>query len=227
MSEALNEDRATGTGPGWGHARALLLSNPDLMLDDAQLLQALGLRHAAINIIEFGPAALARLKADKAKEASARQEIEQLARANHTAQVEVHALVLDLLEAQGLSDLAERVNAGVQRRFGLEAAVVAVEGQAPVGWRALPPGLLDYVVGRDRPCAVGPSTGGAEIFGEAAERVRSVALVRLRLFDPVRSGVLAFGSADAQAFTADMGVELIAFLARVIERATARWPLRV
>ena len=38
-------------------------------------------------------------------------------------------------------------------------------------------------------------------------------------------GLLAFGSADPEGFTPDMGSELIAFLARVAERTAERWPL--
>ena len=38
-------------------------------------------------------------------------------------------------------------------------------------------------------------------------------------------GVLAFGSPDPEGFTRDMGVELVAFLARVVERTAERWPV--
>ena len=126
MTGMLDEDT---TLPAWGHARALLLSNPDLMLDDTQLLQALGLRPHAANVLDFGPAALARLQADKAREVTAREEVEQLARANYTAQVETHAMVVDLLEATGNADLANLqplVNA--LREMGMPVAADAAAG---------------------------------------------------------------------------------------------------
>jgi uncharacterized protein YigA (DUF484 family) len=227
MTGLVSEDVDGAAVPAWGVARALLLSNPDLMLDDTQLLQALGLRPHADNVLDFGPAALARLQAANAKEITAREEVESLARANYTAQVETHAMVIDLLEARDNADLANRVNDGARRRFGLDVGAVALEGHAPAGWRTLPSGFLDYVLGPDETCAVGPCTGGREIFGEAAERVKSVALVRIGVFEPARHGVLAFGSSDADTFSTDMGVELIAFLARVVERTAARWPILV
>jgi hypothetical protein len=37
--------------------------------------------------------------------------------------------------------------------------------------------------------------------------------------------VLAFGSPDPEGFTPDMGTELVAFLARVVERTAERWPI--
>ncbi len=54
--------------------------------------------------------------------------------------------------------------------------------------------------------------------------MKSAALVRMALWSPVRTGVLAFGSADPDGFTPDMGAELVAFLARVVERTAERWP---
>jgi uncharacterized protein YigA (DUF484 family) len=36
---------------------------------------------------------------------------------------------------------------------------------------------------------------------------------------------LVWGSADPEGFTADMGSELVAFLARVVERTAERWPI--
>ncbi|MDB5428359.1 MAG: hypothetical protein JWR43_2334, partial [Phenylobacterium sp.] len=43
--------------------------------------------------------------------------------------------------------------------------------------------------------------------------------------EPSRQGLLAFGSTDAEGFTEDMGTELVAFLARVVERTAERWPV--
>ena len=52
-----------------------------------------------------------------------------------------------------------------------------------------------------------------------------MAMVRVAFWEPGREGVLAFGSPDAKGFTADMGAELVAFLARVVERTAERWPV--
>ena len=217
LSEVLNVEPAAG----WAEARSLILLNPELVCDDSHLLQALGLRPHASNVVEFGPAALARLEAARERETMARQEVEAIARANHSAQGQTHDLVLDLLLAANSADLAYRLHEGAQRRFGLEVASVGVEGHAPAGWRSLPVGLVGYVVEPGRTC-----TGGGEIFGEMAERVKSVALIRLSLFDPKRAGLVAFGSADPDGFAPDMGVELIAFVGQVVERLAERWPPR-
>jgi uncharacterized protein len=211
---------------GWAEARSLILLKPELVREDATLLQALGLKPQAANVVEFGPAALARLEAARDREAAAREALEGVAKANFSAQGQAHDLVLDLLAAQNSADLAYRLHEGAQRRFGLEVATVGVEGYAPAGWRSLPVGLVGYILEPGRTCGVGPCTGGGEIFGEAAERVKSVALVRLSLFEPRRTGLVAFGSADPEGFTGDMGVELVAFVGQVVERLAERWPPR-
>jgi uncharacterized protein YigA (DUF484 family) len=63
------------------------------------------------------------------------------------------------------------------------------------------------------------------LFGEQAEAIRSMAMVRMAIWEPSRQGLLAFGSTDAESFTEDMGAELVAFLARVVERTAERWPV--
>ncbi len=208
----------------WPALRAKLMSDPALVGNDPELLAALNLRPAAANLVEFGPAALARLEHARAAEADARAEIAGLAEANFAAQAQTHAAVVDLLEARSAADLAARVDEAARARFGLTAGVLAVEGPPPQGWRTLPPGFVDHLLG-----AAGWRFGGPvasePLFGALAPAVRSGALVRMALWADGRAGLVAFGSPDPQGFTADMGGELVAFLARVVERTAERWPL--
>ena len=207
----------------WPALRAKLMDEPGLVTGDAKLLAALNLRPAAANLVEFGPAALARLEHARAAEADARVEITALAEANFTAQVQTHAAIVDLLEARHNADLAARVDEAARARFGLVAGALAVEGTAPAGWRALPAGFTGHLL-----CGSSLRLGGAvasePLFGAAAGEVRSCALLRLTLWGEERAGMLAFGSPDPAGFTPDMGGELVAFLARVVERTAERWP---
>ena len=59
------------------------------------------------------------------------------------------------------------------------------------------------------------------LFVGAPSSIATVALVRLTLWD--RAGLMALGAPDPDAFAADMGEELVAFLARVAERTAERW----
>lgn len=207
----------------WPALRAQIIADPGLVTDDPELLAALNLRPAAANLVEFGPAALARLEHARAAEADARAEIEALAKANFTAQKQTHDAIVDLLESRHNADLAARVDEAARARFGLVAGALAVEGAAPVGWRALPPGFVGHMLG-GAAARLGPVVAADTLFGEAGAEIASIAFVRLSLWSAERPGLLAFGSPDAAGFTADMGGELVAFLARVVERTAERWP---
>jgi len=209
----------------WTAVRASILAQPDRLREDDTLLQALGLKLDHANVVEFGPAALTRLEAARTREMTARQEIEAVARANFAAQAQTHAMAVDLLEARNNADLARRVNEGARNRFGVACGSICVEGPgpAPFGWRSVPTGLLDMLMGSGL-ARMGPCAGAAELFGEAALDVRSAAVVRMAVWSPARTAVLAFGSSDIDGFTPDMGAELVAFLARVVERTAERWP---
>lgn len=205
--------------------RAFLKDRPDFVRDDAELMQALGLRIDAANVIDFGPAALARVEQAHRKETSVRRRLEAVARANFDAQAQTHEAVIELLGARNHADLAWRLDALVRARFGLAAAVIALEGpeRAPAGWRALAEGQVDLTLGRGKAMRLGIVPTALGLFGGAPD-IGSLALIRLSLWEPARVGLLAFAAADDDAFSPDMGHELIDFLARVVERTAERWP---
>jgi uncharacterized protein YigA (DUF484 family) len=208
--------------------RRFLADNPEFIREDAGLLDELGLRIAAGNIVDFGPAVLARVHAAQQRESEQRQQIEAVARANFSAQAQTHGAVIDLLDARNHSDLAWRLDELARQRFGLAAAVVAIEHaeRAPAGWRRLVDGQVDMILGGSQRLArMGFAPTALPLFGADAETVRSMAMVRMAIWEPACQGLLAFGSLHADGFTADMGAELVAFLARVVERTAERWPV--
>ena len=194
---------------------------------DPELLSALGLRLDVANIIDFGPIALSRISAAHARESGERKRLEAMARANFAAQAQTHAAVIDLLESRNHADLARRVDDMARLRFGLAAGIVALEGpgEAPPGWFALVDGQVDLILGSRNLARMGVAPTARGLFGNLAPVIGSVALVRLAIWEPARQGVIGFASLDADAFTADMGEELVTFIARVLERTAERWPL--
>ncbi len=207
--------------------RRFLSDNPDFLRSDPSLLAELGLRPDAANVVDFGPAALARVHEAHRRESSARKHLEATARANFSAQAQTHGAVVDMLDSRNHADLARRVDELAQLRFGLAAGVVALEGpeRTPAGWRMLVEGQIDMIIGHDRVALMGFQPTALGLFGERATTVRSMAMVRMAIWEPSREGLLAFGSADEHGFTEDMGAELVAFLARVVERTAERWPV--
>ena len=213
----------------WGDVRAFLLREPDRIREDDALLSELGLRVNPTNVVEFLPAALSRSEAAREREMTARQQIEAAAKANFVAQAQTHAAVVDLLESRNHADLARRVDEAARHRYGLICGLIAIEGpdRAPVAWRDIGPGGVDDLLGREGLARMGPLPE-AEcelLFGDQADAVQSVALVRMAMWTPARQCVLAFASADPYGFQPSMGAELVAFLARVVERTAERWPV--
>lgn len=205
--------------------RALLRAHRDIVREDGELLAELGLRVDAANMVDFGPVALSRISAAHQRESSERQRLEAMARANFVAQTQTHAGVVDLLDARSLDDLAQRLDEMARLRFGLACGVLALEGPGPTpaGWLPLAEGQTDLILGAGRATKMGQLPTACGLFGRQARHVASAALARLTLWGPPRLGVLAFGSPDPDAFSAEMGADLVTFLARVAERTALRW----
>jgi uncharacterized protein YigA (DUF484 family) len=226
-------DLFTAREPHWPEIRAWLQANPDTLLDDRSLLEEIGLIARGRNVVEFGRTALTKLEAAAEREADARKRIEDVARANFAAQTQTHVAALDLMEARSHSDLARRLDAAAQARFGLSAAAIAVEkpGGVPFGWKALEPGGVDAWLGGHGLTWLGPMFPELDLFGPAGEEVKSVALIRMALHlggdraEEARPALAAFGSPEPEGFTPGMGCELVAFVASVVGRTAERWPV--
>lgn len=204
--------------------RRLLLDNPEVLRQDADLLGELGLRLDAANVVDFGPAALARVHAAHAREATAREQAEATARENYIAQAQANAAVVELLGSADADDLALRLDEAARVRFGLVAGVLALESddEAPAGWRRLVDGQVDMILGGpSRGARLGHAPTALGLFGDRAETIRSVALIRLSVAG--RPGVMAFAAAEPDGFDPTMGLELVQFLGQVVERTAERW----
>lgn len=217
----------------WPDVRAWLQAHPQTLLDDRSLLAEIGLKPHGRNVVEFGRAALTRLEEAAEREADARKRIESVARANFAAQTQTHVAALDLMESRNHSDLARRLDAVAQGRFGLAGAAIAIEkpGGVPFGWRGLEVGAVDTLLGDHGLTWLGPMFDGLDLFGPSTEQARSVALIRMAPHlggerpEEARPALCAFASPEEEGFTPGMGCELVAFIARVVERTAERWPI--
>lgn len=211
----------------WQALRRHLVEHADDIVHDKALLEALGLQPKSKHLIDFGPAALARLEARAMKDFDVRRQLEMTAKANFDAQNQTHSLCLNLMEARNHSDLARRLNEEARNRFGLVAASIALEDTAPVplGWKTLDDGGVDYIVGERGLSLLGPDAVCRVLFDDDVKRIKSAAVLRIALWREGRPGLVAFGSSDFDGFSPEMGAELVAFVARVIERVADRWPV--
>lgn len=211
----------------WEALGRYLYAHRDRLIADRALLARLGLKSASKTLIDFGPAALAKLEARAMRDYDQRRRSDMTIAANYDAQSQTHQLVLSLLEARNLTDLARRLEAEVKQRFGLVTASLALEFPAPLphGWRRLEEGALDYMIGEKASISLGPEGVCRVLFGDDVKTIQSAAIIRLNLWRDATCGALALGSHDEEGFHENMGTELISFVARVIERISNRWPI--
>lgn len=230
MTTSLDLLPSDAEGLHWPEVRAWINAHPERLLEDRTLLEELGLSANGRNVVDFGRAALTRLEAVVQREAGARKQIEEIARANFAAQTQTHVSALDLMEANSHAELARHLDATCQGRFGLAGGVLAIEkpGAVPFGWKSMEPGRVNALLGDDGLEWLGPNFTGLNLFGPTDGDVKSVALVRMKLAlpgcDEPRAALCGFGSAEEDGFTPAMGCELIAFITRVVERMAVRWP---
>lgn len=211
----------------WQTLRRQLTRHADALHRDKALLEALGLQPKTRHLIDFGPAALSRLEQRALKDFDVRRQLEMTAKANFDAQNQTHGMVLSLLESRNHADLARRLNEESRNRFGLIAATIALEDTAPIplGWQTLDDGGVDYIVGETGLSLLGPEGVCRVLFNDDIRRIKTAAVLRIALWREGRPGLVAFGSSDPEGFSENMGAELVAFVARIVERVAERWPV--
>ncbi|MCK5276159.1 MAG: DUF484 family protein, partial [Alphaproteobacteria bacterium] len=92
------------------------------------------------------------------------------------------------------------------------------------GLHIVPAGTVNRVMGCGRHVLLRSFIEGEpEIYGGGAPLVASDALARISISPKTPPGLIAFGSRAAGKFEAGQAVELLAFLARVTERAIRIW----
>jgi uncharacterized protein YigA (DUF484 family) len=161
---------------------------------------------------------------------SCAREFIDVSRVNHDVQARAHAAVLALLGASGLAETSVVVREEFPRLLGLAAARLCFEREpahhtiALLRLAALPEGTVEQLVGSDSDIALMSRIADhGIIFDTDAPRVRSAALVRIKPLPGGPVGLLAFGGAQPHDFHPGQAVDVVAFLARVVERYARTW----
>jgi uncharacterized protein YigA (DUF484 family) len=186
-----------------------LRSNPKFFDQHPELLEKIHVPHPhggrAIPLSERQTLALReKLKGFEAKLG----ELVRFGEQNDAIGEKVHRLALALIAARDPAALANALNFHLREDFAVPHVALRIWGQAlPADLDAAQP--VDEAQRRAASAMGGPQCGPAagnpfaSWFGEAAEHVRSMALVPLG--EATTFGLLALGSEDAQRFFPDMG----------------------
>lgn len=236
----------TDAGPtGSGRLREEILKDPAAVLEDRDVMRALISADETArgrNVVDLRSIALERLEARLERLEQTHREVLAAAYDNLAATNQIHRAVLALLEPESFGQflaLLEGELAKILRvascRLVLESAAAAPEMTPQflsefgggVGF-CLPGDVMRYIT-RGRATTARPVTLRAVhepdplLFGDAAPRIRSEALLKLDLGPGNLGGMLVLGSDTLDQFTPQKGADLLVFFASVFERVLRRW----
>jgi uncharacterized protein len=222
--------------------RDRILSDPDAILGDAEVMRALiaaNDRAMGENIVDLRGVALRRLEGQLGRLEDTHRTVIAAAYENLAGANLIHRAVLQLLDPLSFEDFLNALAGRVADTLRVDSLRLVLESQAD-GAAPLPdrlagvvrvvePGFADAYLtagrgGPARPVVLRQTMEGNDrVHGDMAAHIRSEAVMRLD-FGPGRlPGLLVLGAEDPHQFRPAQGTDLLAFLASVFERTMRRW----
>ncbi|SNS06302.1 DUF484 family protein [Antarctobacter heliothermus] len=222
--------------------RDSIISRPDMILDDKDLMQALiasNERTMGGNIIDLRGIAMERLESRLDRLEDTHRSVIAAAYENLAGTNQIHRAVLRMLDPVDFETFLHDLGGEVAQILRVDmirlVLETAQEDDDPVVRRlgdvlsVAEPGFVEAYAGEGREAPMRPvvlrqvQQGSETIYGDRADWMRSEACLRLD-FGPGRlPGLLVMGSEDPHQFTPQQGTDLLAFFGGVFERAMRRW----
>lgn len=229
----------TGTGGIDAEVRSRLLSSPDLILGDRDLMRALiGAREAEVgtNVIDIRGRAMEALEARLSRLESAHESVIAAAYDNQSGMQTVHRAVVALLEPEDFAGFLDNLTASVAPMLRIDTLRLVMESDAPPpesqpgALLIVPPGNVARLIAAGRKAPRGDdiilrraSPEIAHAHGTDAGVIRSEALLPLDLGAGRWPALLLMGSADPARFTPTQGTDLLRFFAQVFRLVLIGW----
>jgi uncharacterized protein YigA (DUF484 family) len=226
--------KATGTNTTAAQVVAYLRRHPDFLARHPELLdlQLSPGRHGGDGIIDLQQFMVERLRGEINKLRGDQDEILANTRDNISTQERIHKAVVELLEAESFEQFIDIITGDLGLLLEVDVVSLCVElsdhtAKRPKheGIQFLGRGAIDRLLGgKDKDVVLrDEAVGDPEIFGPAADLVRSDALLRLNISSHAPAGLIAFGARHPGYFHAGQGTELMSFLGRVMEFGIRTW----
>ena len=222
--------------------RETIISRPDIILDDKDLMQALiaaNERAMGGNIIDLRGIAMERLEARLDRLEDTHRSVIAAAYENLAGTNQVHRAILRMLDPIAFEPFLRDLGGEVAEILRVDAMKLVLETTLDDTGAAVKrlgdvlsvaeEGFVGRYVsgGGEAPLRQVTlrqvHTGDARLFGDRAAWIRSEACLKLD-FGPGRlPGLLVMGSEDPHQFSPQQGTDLLGFFAGVFERVMRRW----
>lgn len=180
-------------------------------------------------VADFQHYLVEKLRADRAAVMDTTREIVEISRNNMQNLTRIHEAVLSILNCDTIDEFAQILTTDICNILDVDLAAFVFESSKIVtpyvnlpGIRLVPENTVSAWLGGDTHLLEADIHGVEEIYGGGALLVRSQAIMRLDVTTTIPPSVLAFGSRDPEMFSAGQGIEMVAFLTRVIEKSLER-----
>lgn len=209
-----------------------LRRNPDFLQRHPDLVEVLQppTRSPDGNVVDMQHFMIERLQTRLNDLEQDHRDLVQTTRNNIQTQGQIHAAVLDILDARTFEHFVQAITSEVAMHMRLDVIALCIErekGDRPTtrtGIRFLHPGEIDTYINPDEPAALrNDIRAERRVYGPGAALVRSDALLRLSISEESPRGMLALGSREPDNFPDDQNLDMLVFLGNVIESTARAW----
>ncbi|CUH67969.1 hypothetical protein TL5118_02420 [Thalassovita autumnalis] len=222
--------------------REKIISEPDVILDDQDLMHALisaNERAMGGNIVDLRGIAMERLEHRLDRLEDTHRSVIAAAYENLAGTNQVHRAILRMLDPTEFERFLKDLNgpvADILRVDCVKLVLETVQEENEPAVRRLgsvlsvaEPGFVDQFLSAGRSAPTRQVTlrqmqeGRREVYGDKAPFIRSEACLRLDFGAGRLPGLLVMGAEDPHQFSPQQGTDLLAFFAGVFERSMRRW----
>lgn len=222
--------------------RAAILAEPDVVLDDKDLMQALVAANEQArgnNVIDLRGIAMQRLEARLDRLEDTHRSVIAAAYENLAGTNQVHRAILRLLEPVEFEDFLRALGQDVAEILRVDQITLVLETTIrqddptidKLGGvlAVVEPGFIDDYLTYDRRGPVRDvilretQNHSRRIYGAQTGQLKSEACLRLDLGAGRLPGMIVMGAKDPRHFTPQLGTDLLAFFAGVFERSMRHW----
>ncbi|MFT5785766.1 MAG: hypothetical protein ACI9KK_001116 [Ascidiaceihabitans sp.] len=222
--------------------REAIISQPNVILDDKDLMQALiaaNERAMGGNIVDLRGIAMDRLESRLDRLEDTHRSVIAAAYENLAGTNQVHRAILRMLDPVEFETFLRDLNGEVSEILRVDATKLvleSVQNDADTAVKRLgevlsvaEPGFVNDYLSQGRGGQVRQVTlrqvqnASDTIYGEKADWIRSEACLKLDFGEGRLPGMLVMGAEDPHMFGPQQGTDLLAFFTGVFERAMRRW----